>query len=119
VLLPTVERHYFALDLKDDPQLIGEYENWHDPKRIWPEVIAKLNAAGVRELEIFRCGNRLVMMIDAADPGVLSGSGSSDWETLMWNFQQPLPFAPPGQKWVPMRCIFSLQHANREQRNAT
>jgi hypothetical protein len=59
------------------------------------------------------------MMIDATDPGVLSGSGSSGWESLMWNFQQPLPFAAPGQKWVPMHRIFSLQHTNREQRNAS
>jgi hypothetical protein len=29
----------------------------------------------------------------------------------MDQFQQPLPFAPPGQKWVRMEAIFSLQEA--------
>ena len=27
----------------------------------------------------------------------------------MWRFQQSLPFAEPGQKWVPMRRIFSVE----------
>ncbi|MNL88794.1 L-fucose mutarotase [compost metagenome] len=28
------------------------------------------------------------------------------WETLMWTYQQALPSALPGQKWVPMGKIF-------------
>ena len=57
-------RLYFALDLKDDAALIEEYERWHRPENIWPEVLAGLKAAGVMELEIFRCGNRLMMVMD-------------------------------------------------------
>jgi L-rhamnose mutarotase len=30
------------------------------------------------------------------------------WEALMWTFQRALPWAAPGQKWVPMEVIFSL-----------
>jgi len=30
------------------------------------------------------------------------------WETLMWKFQQPLPWAEPGEKWVLMDKIFKL-----------
>jgi L-rhamnose mutarotase len=26
----------------------------------------------------------------------------------MWRFQQALPFAAPGQKWVPMQRIYAL-----------
>jgi L-rhamnose mutarotase len=32
-----------------------------------------------------------------------------EWETLMWNFQQALPFAEKGEKWVMMDKLFSLQ----------
>ena len=34
-----------------------------------------------------------------------------DWEALMWKFQQALPFAKRGEKWVQMQPIFSLQTA--------
>jgi L-rhamnose mutarotase len=39
---------------------------------------------------------------DAADERVQA------WEAWMATFQQPLPWAAPGQKWVPMERIFSL-----------
>jgi len=116
-----VPRLYFALDLKDDPALIAEYERWHRPEQVWPEVITALSAAGVTELEIFRCGNRLVMVMDAppsfaaADPGAPAIGRAAQWEELMWRFQQSLPFAEPGHKWVPMHRIFSLTEAIREQ----
>jgi L-rhamnose mutarotase len=67
-------------------------------------------------MEIYRVGNRLTMIMevnaqfdfatkaaaDAQNPKV------QDWEQLMWTFQQPLPFAAPGEKWVLMKKIFTL-----------
>jgi L-rhamnose mutarotase len=32
-----------------------------------------------------------------------------EWEDLMWRFQQPLPQAQPGEKWLPMERIFKLE----------
>jgi len=31
-----------------------------------------------------------------------------EWEQLMWRYQQALPFASPGQKWMLMDKIFTL-----------
>jgi len=31
-----------------------------------------------------------------------------EWETLMWMFQQALPWAKPGEKWVRMGRIYAL-----------
>ena len=31
-----------------------------------------------------------------------------EWETLMWQFQQPLPWAKEGEKWMLMNKIFKL-----------
>lgn len=109
-------RLYFALDLHDDPQSIAEYERWHRPEHIWPEIVASLRAAGVRELEIFRTGNRLVLAMEVAEDFDGAAKAAADaanprvqaWEALMDTFQRRLPWAKPGQKWVPMERIFSL-----------
>ena len=110
-------RMYFALDLRDDPALIAEYERWHRPEHIWPEIVASIRDAGVRELEIFRTGNRLVLVMDVAEDFDGAAKSAADaanprvqaWEALMDTFQQRLPWARPGQKWVPMERIFSLR----------
>ena len=46
-----------VLDLKNDPQLIKEYEEWH--KKVWPEVIAGIKESGIERMEIFRSGNQI------------------------------------------------------------
>ena len=117
-----MQRLYFALDLDDDPAAIGEYESWHRAERIWPEIVTQLRAAGIHELEIFRCGNRLVMVRQMPegssdrDPALLgNGELTKKWEQLMWRFQRPLPFANAGEKWVPMTRIFSLRETLGEE----
>jgi L-rhamnose mutarotase len=107
-------RWCLALDLRDDAALIAEYCRLH--RRIWPEIAASIRNAGIESMEIWRTGTRLVMVMetndrfdpdrkaaaDAADPKV------AEWEALMWRFQQPLPGAAPGQKWIPMEKMFDL-----------
>jgi L-rhamnose mutarotase len=112
-------RLHFALDLRDDPALIAEYEAWHRAENIWPEIPQFLRAAGVRDLEIFRCGDRLVMVMDvpahfSAERYLELGNASPPvraWEELMWKFQRSLPFARAGEKWVAMSRVFSLWEA--------
>lgn len=119
----NMRRQYFALDLKNDHTLIAEYERWHWPDKIWPEVVEHLRAAGINELEIFRCGDRLTMVMEvpdefsAADQAALREASQCvrDWEELMWRFQRPLPFAAAGEKWVPMKKVFSLTETLRER----
>ncbi|WP_329741421.1 L-rhamnose mutarotase [Dyella sp. A6] len=111
-----MSRHCFALDLRDNAEAIAEYERWHQASQIWPEVVASIRAAGIENMEIFRTGNRLLMVMDAGaayDPKAKAAADANDpriqqWEALMNTFQQALPWAQPGQKWVPMQRIFSL-----------
>lgn len=112
-------RLYYALDLRDDPAAIAEYEDWHRPGVVWPEVVASIRAAGIEDMEIFRTGNRLVMVVqvpDGYDAGSRRAADAGNprvqaWEGLMDRYQQRLPWARLGEKWVPMRGIFSLKDA--------
>lgn len=108
-------RHCLALDLKDDPALIAEYERHH--RAVWPEVLAHLRAHGVRELELFRLGTRLVMLMETDDAvfdaarmaaAERANPRLAEWEALMWRFQQATPWTPEGGKWTPMASIFRL-----------
>ena len=107
-------RWCLALDLADDPALIAEYCRLH--VRIWPEIADSIRDAGIVAMEIWRTGNRLVMVMETDarfDPEAKTISDASnpkvqEWERLMWRFQQPLPWAAAGQKWVPMEKIFEL-----------
>ena len=109
-----MQKYCFALDLKDDPALIREYEAYH--QHVWPEIIESIMKPGIRVLDIYRAGNRLFMIMEAADNFSLEAKAAADaanpkvqeWEALMWKFQQALPFAKPGEKWVRMEKIFSL-----------
>jgi len=111
-----MKRMVFALDLAGDPAAIAEYEAWHTAGRIWPAVVASLRDSGLENLEIFRTGNRLCLIMDAPEDFCLEAKAAADaanpevqaWERLMGTFQRALPWAAPGQKWLRMQRIFSL-----------
>lgn len=106
----------FALDLKDDPALIEEYRRYHAPGGPPAAVTDALKASGIESLEIFLCGNRLFMVLEANASFSPQAKAQADaanadvqrWEALMWRFQQPLPWSAPGQKWVPAEKIYDL-----------
>jgi L-rhamnose mutarotase len=109
-----VQKYCLALDLKDDEQLIAEYKTYH--KNVWPEVIQSIKDSGIAVLDIYCVGNRMFMIIEA-DAGFsfekkammdAVNTRVQEWETLMWKFQQALPWAAPGQKWMLMEKIFEL-----------
>ena len=109
-------RHVLALDLKDDPGLIESYRRWHRPGGPPPAIARSIREAGITGLEIFLTGNRLVMILDAEKGFSLAAKGERDavdsevqaWESMMWRFQQALPWAASGQKWVEMERIYDL-----------
>jgi L-rhamnose mutarotase len=109
-----MKRFCFALDLVDNPGLIAEYIDWH--QRVWPEIKKSIADAGVRNLEIYRVGNRMFMIMETEDSFTLEKKAALDnanqkvqeWEDLMWKYQKALPFTQPGEKWKLMDKIFDL-----------
>ena len=57
----------YALDLKDDPDLIARYRAWHAPGGPPPAISDSIQAAGIERLEIFLTGNRLFMIMEAGE----------------------------------------------------
>lgn len=109
-----MNRQCLALDLKDDPALIAKYEEYH--RNVWPEILDSLRDSGITNMEIYRISNRLFMIIETtADfsfekKGKMDAENSrvQDWEVLMWDYQQALPIAKPGEKWLSMERIFDF-----------
>ncbi|MFT3844184.1 MAG: L-rhamnose mutarotase [Lacibacter sp.] len=110
-----MRRYCLALDLQDDPQLIAEYEQYHE--KVWPEIIASIKDSGIVGMEIYRVANRLFMIMDTALNFSFEEKAMADdanpkvqeWEKLMWKYQLALPTAKPGEKWMLMNKIFDLK----------
>ena len=108
-------RYCLTLDLKDDPKLIAEYKRYHE--KIWPEISRSIKDAGIEDMEIYLLGTRMCMIMEVNETFSFEAKSKADqlnpkvqeWERLMWKFQQALPQAKPGEKWLLMERIFSLE----------
>lgn len=103
-----------TLCLQDDPAKIASYTEYH--RAVWPEVLARLRAVGVREMKIFLRARRMFMYIetdDAFEPlrdfvRVNDDPKSAEWNALMATLQERAPEATPGEWWAPMELVFDL-----------
>ncbi|HZX58527.1 MAG TPA: L-rhamnose mutarotase [Mucilaginibacter sp.] len=109
-----MKRYCLTVDLKDDAELIAEYEAYHC--EVWPEIKKSILDSGITNMEIYRFDNHLFMIMETDDSFTFEHKAAMDaanakvqeWEQLMWKFQQPLKNAKPGEKWVLMDRIFGL-----------
>lgn len=107
-------RYCLALDLINDAEKIAAYEAYH--KNVWPEILDSIKESGIISMEIYSVENRLFMIMETDESFSFETKSISDaqnpkvqeWENLMWNYQQALPFAKSGEKWMLMNKIFSV-----------
>ena len=108
-------RYVLALDLKDDPQLIADYEAHH--RQVWPEILETIRRSGILSMDIYRLHTRLMMVMDVTDDFSFERKAAADqadptvqaWESLMWTYQQAVPGGAPGAKWQLMERFFELR----------
>jgi L-rhamnose mutarotase len=108
-------RYCLTLDLKNDPKLIAEYRKYH--QKIWPEITESIRESGIEDMEIYLLGTRMFMIMEVNESFSFAKKAAADaanpevqeWEQLMWKFQQALPEAGPGEKWMLMERIFKLE----------
>lgn len=107
-----MKRYCLALDLKNDPELIRQYEIYHQD--VWPEILQSIGDSGIETMRIYRTGNRLIMQLETNDSFSFEEKALKDkanpkvqeWEALMNNFQQRIPWASPDTKWVITEEVF-------------
>ena len=108
-------RYVLALDLKPGPAVVRAYKRHH--RAVWPEVQTSLRRFGVRAMDIYLLGRRLVMVLDVK-PGfsrardfarhVASSPRCAEWEALMKTLQRRPPGAKRGEWWALMEPVFHL-----------
>jgi L-rhamnose mutarotase len=112
----STKRYCFSCDLKDDSQLIAEYKAYHAKGNAWPEITKSIKNAGIVDMEIYLTGNRMFMIMEVDttfDPAKKAKMDAEnpkvqEWEKLMWHYQQELPWAKQGEKWIALEKVFKL-----------
>jgi len=110
-----MKRYCQTLDLRDDPGMIEKYVEAHS--HVWPEIMEGIKSVGILDMQIFRRGNRLFMIMDTVDDFDFEKDNArlatlprqAEWEAYVAQFQGCDPAAPSTGKWKLMEKIFELE----------
>ena len=104
-----------TINLKDDPQLIEEYKEYH--RNVWPEVLECIKIIGIAKMNIYLLGRRMFMVMEAPDDfdpatGFAQLDGMSpryeEWQRLMDGYQERVAKAKDNEHWALMERVFEL-----------
>ena len=110
-----MKRYCQTLELRDDPVLIGQYIDAH--ARVWPEIQAGIREVGILDMQIYRHGRKLFMIMDTVDDFDFTADNArlatlprqAEWEAYVARFQGCDSDAPSTAKWQLMEKIFELE----------
>jgi L-rhamnose mutarotase len=110
-----MQRFCLTLKLKPDSALIAEYEERH--RHSWPEVQQSFRDAGIRHMEIYRQGERLILTMETDDSFTFERKAEIDrasakvmqWEREMSKYQLADPNVDAGGKWQRIESIFTFE----------
>ncbi len=100
------------LTLVDDEAMIEKYVEVH--RHVWPEVIGGQHEVGILQMQIYRLGRQLFMIMDTADEfdfdrdmaRLATLPRQAEWEAYVAQFQGCSTHARSDEKWRLMGKIF-------------
>ncbi|HET7733600.1 MAG TPA: L-rhamnose mutarotase [Paludibacter sp.] len=109
------EHVLLTANLVDDPKLQQEYLNYHKTQfEKWPEVSAGFCNAGFQQLQVFKNGRQLLLVISIPKGASLADLNPkttennprvNDWNGLMKKYQTGIDGAKPDETWVELKKI--------------
>ena len=107
-----MKRYCQTLTLVDDEEMIKKYVEAH--KHVWPEVIEGQREVGIVDMQIFRRGRMLFMIMDTKDDfdfehdmaRLATLPRQAEWEAYVAQFQGASATARSDEKWQRMERIF-------------
>jgi len=110
-----MKRYCQTLTLVDDPALIEKYVEVH--AHVWPEIIAGQHEVGILQMQIWRHGRSLFMIMDTRDEfdferdmaRLAQLPRQAEWEAYVAQFQGCSASARSDEKWQLMERIFDSE----------
>lgn len=107
-----MKRYCQTLTLVDNPEMIAKYIEAH--AHVWPEIIEGQRQVGILDMQIFRRGRTLFMIMDTVDDFdfqrdmalLATLPRQSEWEAYVSQFQGCAANARSDEKWQLMERIF-------------
>ena len=110
-----MKRYCQTLELRNELELIDKYVEAH--AHVWPEVQRGIREVGILDMQIYRLGTRLFMIMDTVDDFDFEKDNArlatlprqAEWEAYVAQFQGCDPEAASTEKWQLMERIFKLE----------
>ena len=107
-----MKRYCQCLQLVDDEEMIQKYCDVH--KHVWPEIIEGQRQVGILDMQIYRKGRQLFMIMDVKDDfdfekdmvRLAKLPRQAEWEAYVSQFQGCSANARSDEKWQLMQRIF-------------
>ena len=108
----NVKRYCQTLTLVDNEQMIQKYVEAH--AHVWPEIIQGQREVGILDMQIYRKGRNLFMIMDVKDDfdfqkdmaKLATLPRQAEWEAYVSQFQGCSANARSDEKWQLMERIF-------------
>lgn len=107
-----MKRYCQTLTLVDNEKLIAQYVEAH--AHVWPEIIEGQHQVGILDMQIYRKGRLLFMIMDVKDDfdfvrdmaKLSTLPRQAEWEAYVAQFQGCDPDVPSSAKWQLIERIF-------------